>query len=502
MVPQSPAGRALRCVRRPGIAYVGLILCLATRAAVAQDLFPTPAATDPHPTRWYPLPTTDDAFMEQVLDAALEDVDFERTPVPQVAEWLDRHLLVAVRLGREALNPESSLRDATLTLHAPNLEARHVLAAIEDAGFVVALRPNLIVIGASGCAADSVLRCYPVRDLLVFESRWQSRFCECWSEFHDPRDAYCNWRRPPGGPDDDTRDHLIEVVCSTVRPDEWQVNGGCGSLSFVGDVLVVQTTLRVHAELAGLLASLRAAAAKAEADLAADVASGEAFHRTSAPGRYAPFLSRTASELRFERALDQVWGRPVDLRCEFRDALARLSERCGVVIQLDPEAQEAQVFDVHRPVVLPGDAPTARQALRRVLEQAQGPECELAYAVRPWGVVITPGSRLPMTTRVYATHDLLARLDAQRLVRPLPRYAVRLSQPLAPVWPSGRDMIVETLTSHVEPDSWQVSGGLGSLMYFGPLLVVRQARGMGDPVLDALNTFDAALRDAGRGSTP
>ena len=131
-----------------------------------------------------------------------------------------------------------------------------------------------------------------------------------------------------------------------------------------------------------------------------------------------------------------------------------------------------------------------RQVLWIILTEAGGPEVKLAYATMENLLIISTWSNLneELITKVYEVPDLVARIprfkngvrvDAARALQPDNR---GVSEGTAQSPPGDSDdpkqavqeliaMIVET----VEPDSWVVNGGLGTIKAWRRKVVVRNS---------------------------
>jgi hypothetical protein len=65
-----------------------------------------------------------------------------------------------------------------------------------------------------------------------------------------------------GGDIPPSAEQLIHVIHNTVAPSTWELNGGSGTITFYGDMLVIRQTARTHREVEKVLKLLRDTAAK------------------------------------------------------------------------------------------------------------------------------------------------------------------------------------------------------------------------------------------------
>lgn len=171
-----------------------------------------------------------------------------------------------------------------------------------------------------------------------------------------------------------------------------------------------------------------------------------------------------------EKAIVDALNSPVTVDFEdsrFEDVLKKLEEATGQTIIVDKQAMnEAQVtYDTPvRNVKLKNV--TFRTALRKVLG-----DMGLTYIVKDQTIqVMTPArARDTMTTRTYYMGDLLFVAGVNL---PPALSQLQMAQTVA--------MLMDLITRTVDPGSWQVNGGQGSITFYPPTmsLIIRQSAEM------------------------
>ena len=149
------------------------------------------------------------------------------------------------------------------------------------------------------------------------------------------------------------------------------------------------------------------------------------------------------------------------------------------------------------------------RVLRLVL--AEIPDVDLGYEVVDGVLMISTQEELSrhMDTRVYDVHDLLANVAAQRIAHAVgsegedvPSVARDIVGNPIPVDDDTLDQVgeelVDLVTNVIEPDSWDVNGGVAQVRRFSGSLVVRQSAGVQSQVEDLLNSLRASESRAAR----
>jgi hypothetical protein len=244
-------------------------------------------------------------------------------------------------------------------------------------------------------------------------------------------------------------DKWIEVLTYVVDPDSWDDVGGPGEATEIPGALVIRQTWQNHERLRQFFQQLEQASSNLDAQ--ADYLAA-----------YSPAETRIHSAL--EGLCDfQCAGSPL------LEVLEDLSRKHHIPIApCQPKLDEAAI-DLKTPLTLKMKGATLRAALHSLLEQA-----ELAYVISDDVLQVTTpedaGSR--MRTVVYDVRDLVIVKEGIDF-----------------------DFLIELITTTVNPDSWDDTGGPGSLQDLPPYwLALRQSDSMHADVALLLSQIRAALR--------
>ncbi len=161
-------------------------------------------------------------------------VDFDQTPLNEVAQSLQDRLRIPIRLDSNALNDASIPLETPITLTAAGVSARTVLdAALRDHNLNWVLSGEFLVVTTDSKAKEALeTRVYPVLDLVLADAveSYQMDF-----------------------------DSIIELMTSTISPTTWDNAGGAGSVApfEISGALVISQTREVHEQIENLFARLR-----------------------------------------------------------------------------------------------------------------------------------------------------------------------------------------------------------------------------------------------------
>jgi hypothetical protein len=246
-------------------------------------------------------------------------------------------------------------------------------------------------------------------------------------------------------------DSLIELITSTIAPSSWDANGGNGSIAPYGDRLVVAQTEDVHRQLAQLLSELEAARKIPLGD-------GRPLLRPMLP-----------QEAKIQRALDEridldFLGTPL------KDVADSIATKAHINVELDATALK--------------DTDSAANPTSGGL--GVSPETPLTFSSRGMRL----GDALPL---LLMQKDLAATIENDVLL--ITTDDVAKTRVAAVVYPVGKlldnnspadpvtgangpdfDSLIETITSTVDPTTWDSNGGSASIAPFAPgrLLVIAQ----------------------------
>jgi hypothetical protein len=183
---------------------------------------------------------------------------------------------------------------------------------------------------------------------------------------------------------------------------------------------------------------------------------------------------KSAKKLATSREVEDKLALPLDVQFQdipLRDALDFVQEATGVNLVVDKQGLAQNEVSLDVPINLRLKRVSARTALRLVLQ-----EVNLRFFVEDGVLVVTSGTGQAMLVRrVYPVADL---------VGPAPK----------------ADNLIQVVTTTVEPGSWALQGGPGTIAYFAErqCLVVSQSASVQDQVRLLLEELRAVHKD-GRG---
>ncbi|MBN2579111.1 MAG: hypothetical protein JXB10_08980 [Pirellulales bacterium] len=358
-------------------------------------------------------PSTQSA--EQRIRAALArpiTVDYQETPLKDMAADLQKKLNVSIHLDQRALNELALEPEQPITFSAVEISANSVLRLIlHELGLTWVVKHETLLITSHQEAESSdylVHKMYDVSDLV----------------------------RRSSGPASEDLDFLVEAITSTVRPAIWDEYGGSSTLRPIAlpgiRALAVKTTEQVHEELGDWLAALRA--------LRHNPAPTPQAGTDYQPPRPAA-VNLPEGVKKIYRALDQT----VSLECQFArlsEIVKELSTMTGVPIILSTN-QELLVRKGPNPEA---DVPLEKVSLESALDLLTKNH-ELSWIIEDGKIQIVPKQRADQTlvTLTYDVFDLVPLHDRHGL--------------MLPDFEAFNDVITET----IDPPSWEVVGGPGSV---------------------------------------
>lgn len=476
----------------------------------------------PHPTRWYPGPTAEERQREERLDRRLPEVDFQAAPLQNVVDVLRQRGGVAITVDWDAIGPLGLTRESPVTYSARNLELRHVLTTLcesirNDRRLVVDFDSLRITDEDSrGRRANMSTRSYPVGDILEFGAAWGRILERRYPEEITGRDvteeirangraAYETWLYDAAG-------SLCTTVTATVSPDAWEMNGGTATIGFYGPTLSIRSTYDVHAETVDLLRSIRMAiAAFTEPQSSdADRPSRRADPAPNGPAArrslHTPFYTRAAADQRIVAALASPYSDALPRQATLEAALAAFRASAPIPTFVDWEAFEDCGLKRDMWIAVESRPSTAGQYLDAVLRCAAGEHVQLGAQPRPSGLRITTCESFRASTRVYPIADIVnAHVAWRRAALARDRVPDAGAKPDAKADVGADDihvcdrcttqMIATTLTQFVTPDAWEINGGVGTLTFVGPLLIVRTQYALqGDHIQQYLDGLAQSLQ--------
>lgn len=371
---------------------------------------------------------------QQRLEVALASkvtFKFEKTPLADVARQLSKKHSIAVQLERKALDGVGVSDSTPITFEADDIPLEGAMRSLlRPSGLVSIVRGGALMLTTPE-VADNFLetRCYRVRRAYV------------------PRGTTT-------GAHDFDFDLLIDAITVSISPPSWEDAGGAGSISEIGNVLVITQTRDVHEAVHDLLLKLPQL-------LRSD--------SPAAPLRLAPHDAPTA---RLEAALAKTTRLTFD-KVPISQALAQLSAEHGLSIELDEPNLPAWI-------VLESSEPNPSEhlvscalpemSLSHALDLLLG-QFGLAYVLRP-GVVLVTKSEVAdsgLSVRVYDARDVAGRHA------PILGRSIVLGQGMGyGPRPPGPRVLEDSLTKLIAPATWEDAGGAGSIVELNGLFIITQ----------------------------
>ncbi|MCH7871524.1 MAG: hypothetical protein IID33_07470 [Planctomycetes bacterium] len=391
--------------------------------------------------------TVDDKFARNeairiALRRPLSDVTFEQVPFREVIDKLRGLLRVNIHVQWTLLDDNGISAKTPISVTLKRITGERLLRLIlDDVGVDVelgfAVRDGVLVVSLQEALSRTMsLRTYSVRHLILAN--------------RDPA-LSVDW----SGEELKARaERFTSTMVDLVIPDSWVVNGGAGAIEMEEGLLIILQVSEIHAAIKGLLQALRDVPGagslwvkpKSEVALTQQRAIHDALNRVQ------PSVSLTDATLK--DALD--WLRlmlDVNMHVEWR----RLKS-AGVRPDLRVELRLKDV------------------SLKRILDQllSDPSAAELSYATIDGVLIISTAEHLnqALSLRVHEVSDLAP--DEAR-----------------------RQRLVQLVTDSVDPDSWMVNGGLGTVAFIADRLVLRNGT-RAHAVLDKLLTQMRAHRAAAK----
>ncbi len=246
---------------------------------------------------------------------------------------------------------------------------------------------------------------------------------------------------------------LVEIIHVTVAPSTWRDAGGPGSLSALGNALVVVNTKEVHEQIAHLLAILTKVRTQQE------TAEGDARFEMQ-------FLSSTA-EIAIHKALSQKVTFDFQGR-QLVKVVEDLKEMLKFEIQLDRKALQDAGIDAKLQIKFKASGVSAKSALKRMLS-----EFDLEWVIENDALIIT--------TKEAACRKL-----------------VTYCYPLADLGQNvGYDKVTDTIERAISPSTWHAAGGPASIEIYKPCrcLVISNDPDVHKQIEDLLQRLRRTVKD-------
>lgn len=223
-----------------------------------------------------PLATNEEEARERL--EALMDVDFEETPLTDVAEFLQSRIGVQVLFGKQALDAEGISLDTPVTLKVRRVKASKAIDLIlrnvaGGSGNTLAyyLEDGLLFMTTESdprfVKRDMEVHVYNCRDLLRLESFKPEPAAGADAEANPKAVAAralkiveaklaSEGASAPSAADDATS-KLVEVLKTAGPADSWDDQGGVGTIRAFNGLVTIRAKRDVHENLDSLLSMLR-----------------------------------------------------------------------------------------------------------------------------------------------------------------------------------------------------------------------------------------------------
>jgi hypothetical protein len=261
------------------------------------------------------------------------------------------------------------------------------------------------------------------------------------------------------------------MITSVVTPDSWDEVGGAGSIEVFGpwSTLVVSQTGDNHDALGALLIAVR----KAQRSMASTAGQEVNY----APVRVGPEL-QAAAHAKIEQALDAAAEFEFNAT-PLQEVTQFLAETYQIPVLIDRRALDDVGMGSDTPVTISLKGVSLRSALHHLLH-----EFDLTYVITNEVLKITTpeDAEDSLQTVVYPVADLVA------AGRPVQNPGDSRSDDY------DYDTVIETITTTIEPDSWDEVGGAGVIEPLSPwrLLAISQTEEVHEEIAALLKTLRQA----------
>lgn len=227
------------------VATIGWAALAPSAVAAPPAAKAAPAKPQPKKTHGPPKHRSGVAAVEAALAKPIR-AEFVETPLADVVDYFKEVLQITIHLDQKAFKDASVETTAPVTFRGIDLRFKTILnAMLGQLGLTWTIDDGLLVITTpEGAARRPTIQVYDVADLVV-----------CLDGKNQLWDDY---------------ETLIDVIAQTIEPQDWDRNGGPGTIAGASlgtaKVLVVAQSYQNHERLAKLLEDVRAIAAKKSRD--------------------------------------------------------------------------------------------------------------------------------------------------------------------------------------------------------------------------------------------
>ncbi|PQO26694.1 hypothetical protein C5Y96_19610 [Blastopirellula marina] len=405
------------------------------------------------------------AKIEVQLRTSRATLDAKNLPLVEVAKILSAQIEIPIRLHRSGLEDVGLAPDTPVTFRLPDVPTETLLRMM-------------------------------LRELdLTYDIEADGIVFTTWDEAEENvRARFYNIEEIIPGPNRDY-DAIIELISTTVDPESWDVGSGPSSTVPYQNGVILCQTLTVHQKIEALLAALREA--------------------KKLPAQGYPAQALFASPTGFASAAVHDRMRQVKLDVEIKeqplhDVVKMLEHQSSTPFLIDRRALDNVGLSPETLIDLSLGETSLHHALDVLAEQY-----EMAWYAVGEVVVITSSEEeeTELEVRVYPTRDLTwnglnpadpqvkTLIDATSRISPrsygggFGYYPQWHSDSLhaweIPELPSDPEYLIEAIAIHVQPNSWEESGGPGAIAYFqeSDCLVILQTQQVHQKVAGLLQTI-------------
>lgn len=351
---------------------------------------------------------------------------FIDTPLTEVVDYLKTLHGVDIQIDKRSLQDVGLRPDVPVTIDVEHVSLRSGLRLLlSQLELTYRIEDGRLVITTPE-AAEAQLKTvfYPCRELIYIDGPQVNSDVQ---------------------PDYDT---LIQTITSTIQPESWSEGGPYELMQPTQNGIVISQTDEVHADIAGLLAALRAAKSLPDDGYdptAIDVNPAGATSRR----KLAASLDKPGSRRFVEMPLEEV--------------AANLAEWTGSPVVIDRRSLQDIGVAVDLPITCDIVDGSPRDLLRRLQR-----ETDLTYALINDAIVIMTqeAAESNLSTKVYPIRDLVGpqyvadRVEPNRFFSASASAGFRFQR-----YPRDFDSLLSAIKS-IDADFWEDNGGPGSIASF------------------------------------
>lgn len=220
-----------------------------------------------------PLRTGEEAILKALDEPA--SLAFVESPLAKLAEHIRQKHHIPVVLDMKGIEEAGLAADTPMTVDLSQIPLRDALdLALRDVNLSWTIKSGVLLITTpEGEETHMIARCYNVADLAAPapDRSYKGDSLPGTAQVNGgipplmqgmqgslPHSVSMGGELYPGTTPALDFDGVIKMITSTVEPTSWDEVGGPGSITRLGNVLVINQTLRIHGQIAVLLEEVRA----------------------------------------------------------------------------------------------------------------------------------------------------------------------------------------------------------------------------------------------------